>query len=95
MFRIISILCAVLFALQLQAEIGDDGLHKAPWMRDTFKDLAEDLEEANAEGKRLMVLIEWAYAYLRFHRGARLITGAPSRPESQGKVSGSGAAVSE
>jgi thioredoxin-related protein len=39
-------------------EIGDDGLHKAPWMRDTFKDLAEDLEEANAEGKRLMVIIE-------------------------------------
>ncbi|MEL6522261.1 MAG: thioredoxin family protein [Pseudomonadota bacterium] len=58
MFRMISILCAVLFALQVQAEIGDDGLHKAPWMRDTFKDLAEDLEEANAEGKRLMVLIE-------------------------------------
>ena len=27
-------------------------------MRDTFKDLGEDLEEANAEGKRLMVIIE-------------------------------------
>ncbi|MDU9005512.1 thioredoxin family protein [Sedimentitalea todarodis] len=40
------------------AELGDDGLHKAPWMRDTFKDLSEDLAEANAEGKRLMVLIE-------------------------------------
>ncbi|MFT5798696.1 MAG: thioredoxin-related protein [Candidatus Azotimanducaceae bacterium] len=40
------------------AEIGDDGLHKAPWMRDTFKDLAEDLAEANDEGKRLMVIIE-------------------------------------
>ena len=40
------------------SEIGDDGLHKAPWMRDTFKDLSEDLEEANAEGKRLMVIIE-------------------------------------
>nr|WP_254694273.1 thioredoxin family protein [Sulfitobacter sp. SK012] len=39
-------------------EVGDDGLHKAPWMRDTFKDLAEDLEEANAEGKRLIVMIE-------------------------------------
>lgn len=39
-------------------EMGDDGLHKTPWMRDTFKDLREDLEEANAEGKRLMVLIE-------------------------------------
>ena len=40
------------------AEIGDDGLHKASWMRDTFKDMSEDLAEANAEGKRLMVIIE-------------------------------------
>lgn len=40
------------------ADLGDDGLHKAPWMRDTFKDLSEDLEEANAEGKRLMIIIE-------------------------------------
>ena len=42
----------------LAADIGDDGLHKTAWMRDTFKDLREDLEEANAEGKRLMVIIE-------------------------------------
>jgi thioredoxin-related protein len=40
------------------AELGDDGLFKAPWMRDTFKDLREDLNEANAEGKRLMILFE-------------------------------------
>ncbi|WP_372614440.1 thioredoxin family protein [Aquicoccus sp.] len=40
------------------AEIGDDGLHKQPWMRDTFKDLREDLEEANAEGKRLVLFVE-------------------------------------
>lgn len=40
------------------AEIGDDGLHKEPWMRDTFKDLREDLAEANAEGKRLAVMVE-------------------------------------
>ena len=40
------------------AEMGDDGLHKAAWMRDTFKDLREDLEEASAEGKRLAVIIE-------------------------------------
>ena len=39
-------------------EIGDDGLHKQPWMRDTFKDLREDLEEANAEGKRLVLFFE-------------------------------------
>ncbi len=42
----------------LAAELGDDGLHKAPWMRDTFKDLREDLEEATADGKRLLVMIE-------------------------------------
>lgn len=40
------------------AELGDDGLHKAPWMRDTFKDLREDLEEASGEGKRLVLFIE-------------------------------------
>lgn len=39
-------------------EMGDDGLHKTPWQRDTFKDLREDLAEANAEGKRLLVMIE-------------------------------------
>jgi len=40
------------------AELGDDGLHKTPWMRDTFKDLREDLGEANAEGKRLVLFFE-------------------------------------
>lgn len=40
------------------SEVGDDGLHKTDWMRDTFKDLREDLEDANAEGKRLVLFIE-------------------------------------
>ena len=40
------------------AELGDDGLHKTAWMRDTFKDLREDLAEANAEGKRLVLFFE-------------------------------------
>ncbi len=40
------------------ATVGDDGLHKEDWMRDTFKDLNEDLAEANAEGKRLVVMVE-------------------------------------
>jgi len=40
------------------AELGDDGLHKAAWMRDTFKDLQEDFAEAESEGKRLVLLIE-------------------------------------
>ena len=58
MKRMLTTLFALLFATSVVAEIGDDGLHKAPWMRDTFKDLSEDLDEATAEGKRLMVLIE-------------------------------------
>ncbi|ATG39272.1 thioredoxin family protein [Phaeobacter piscinae] len=42
----------------LAVELGDDGLHKTPWMRETFKDLREDLEEANTEGKRLVLFFE-------------------------------------
>ncbi len=42
----------------LAQQMGDDGLHKAAWQRDTFKDLREDLAEATAEGKRLLVMIE-------------------------------------
>ncbi|ASP20910.1 thiol:disulfide interchange protein DsbD [Antarctobacter heliothermus] len=50
---------AVVMALPLAAqEMGDDGLYKSPWMRDTFKDLREDLDEANAEGKRLVLFFE-------------------------------------
>ena len=39
-------------------EMGDDGLHKTDWMRDTFKDLREDLAEANEEDKRLVLFFE-------------------------------------
>lgn len=49
---------ALLMAAPVSAELGDDGLHKQPWMRDTFKDLREDLDEANAEGKRLVLFFE-------------------------------------
>ena len=49
----------VLFALPAMAvELGDDGLHKPDWLRETFKDLREDLAEANAEGKRLLITVE-------------------------------------
>ncbi|MBP0484081.1 thioredoxin family protein [Sagittula salina] len=40
------------------AQLGDDGLYKEPFMRNTFKDLREDLDEANAEGKRLVLMFE-------------------------------------
>lgn len=58
-----SFIRATLLALSLALPVhattlGDDGLHKEPWLRETFKDLREDLDEANAEGKRLLLLIE-------------------------------------
>lgn len=59
MKKILVTLFALTLAGNVQAaELGDDGLHKTDWMRDTFKDLQEDLAEANAEGKRLMVIFE-------------------------------------
>lgn len=59
MKRFILTLAAALLAWPLAAaELDDDGLHKAPWLRDTFKDLREDLADANAEGKRLAIMIE-------------------------------------
>lgn len=56
--RFLLIFSILMPPLALAAELGDDGLHKAPWIRDTFKDLREDLDEANAEGRRLMVIVE-------------------------------------
>lgn len=59
MTRLTTLIAALFLALPLwAAELGDDGLHKADWMRDTFKDLNEDLAEANAEGKRLAIIVE-------------------------------------
>ncbi|MCF6302237.1 MAG: thioredoxin family protein [Devosiaceae bacterium] len=59
MIRIFTFLALVLlWAPAFAAPLGDDGLHKAVWMQDTFKDLREDLEEASASGKRLMVIVE-------------------------------------
>lgn len=59
MIRNFITVLALVFAMPVfAATMGDDGLHKADWMRETFKDLREDLEEANAEGKRLMIIIE-------------------------------------
>jgi len=54
-----SLLVMIGLALPVAAaEIGDDGLHKESWMRETFLDLSEDLEEARAEGKRLALMVE-------------------------------------
>lgn len=40
------------------AELGDDGLYVQPWLTDSFLELADDLDEATAEGKDLLVLFE-------------------------------------
>lgn len=57
-FGVLALSFACAFTPAFAVEMGDDGLHKTSWQRDTFKDLREDLEEAGAEGKRLMVMIE-------------------------------------
>jgi thioredoxin-related protein len=55
---------ALLLALLLPAApgwaatLGDDGLHKEDWFSITFRDIAEDIEAANEEGKRLAIIIE-------------------------------------
>ena len=59
MTRLFTFAIATLLALPAAAtELGDDGLHKADWMRDTFKDLQEDAAEAADEGTRVVLLIE-------------------------------------
>jgi thioredoxin-related protein len=46
-------------AVPLQAAtIGEDGLHKQEWFALTFKDVAEDIEAAAEEGKRLVIIFE-------------------------------------
>lgn len=40
------------------AEQGEDGLYMQSWMHESFLDLGEDLAEAEAQGKRLMIVWE-------------------------------------
>lgn len=59
MRHLIAVLLLVSVGSVMQAgQIGDDGMYKESWMRNTFKDLREDLAEANAEGKRLALIFE-------------------------------------
>lgn len=59
MLRIAALAATLLTATPVFAvPVGDDGLHKPDWLRDTFRDLRDDLEEANAEGKRLLIIFE-------------------------------------
>ncbi|WP_428671031.1 thioredoxin family protein [Roseibium sp.] len=40
------------------ATLGEDGLHKQPWFTVTFRDIAEDIQTAADEGKRLVIVFE-------------------------------------
>ncbi len=55
----VSLIGMIIFAFTAQAAmIGEDGLHKQDWFALTFKDVAEDIESAGEEGKRLVIIFE-------------------------------------
>ncbi|MCR9255736.1 MAG: thioredoxin family protein [Alphaproteobacteria bacterium] len=56
-FRV-ALLALIFVASPAVAEVGEDGLHKKPWFSVTFKDVAEDIEDAAADGKRLALIFE-------------------------------------
>lgn len=59
MKKLIAILTAVFLSqTAMAAEVGDNGLHIQPFFEDTFLEMGEDLAEATANGKDLMVLFE-------------------------------------
>jgi thioredoxin-related protein len=61
MIRRVIVAAVALVALSVQAwsaEVGEDGLHKQDWFALTFRDVAEDIETARDEGKRLVMIFE-------------------------------------
>lgn len=57
--RAVTLLMALAFSQALNAaEVGDDGLHKEAWFTITFRDIADDIAQAKAEGKRLALTFE-------------------------------------
>jgi thioredoxin-related protein len=57
--RLLPVLAALVLAAPAYAvTLGDDGLHKQDWFAITFRDIAEDIEAANEEGKRLVIVFE-------------------------------------
>ncbi len=58
MRKFLTLLAFLAAGPAMAAPVGDDGLHKPAWLRDTFKDLREDAAEAAAEGRRLVLLVE-------------------------------------
>lgn len=58
MFKKLLLALTLLATPVAAVELGDDGLHKPDWLQNTFRDMAEDLADANAQGLRLMVIWE-------------------------------------
>lgn len=61
MRNLIALAGAIWMALAIPVsawEMGDDGLHKEDWFSITFRDIAEDIEAAKEEGKRLAIIFE-------------------------------------
>jgi len=48
----------VCLPVSMAASIGEDGIHKQDWFSITFKDVAEDISDASAQGKRLVLVFE-------------------------------------
>jgi len=58
MLKKLLLTLALLASPLAAAELGDDGLHKPDWLQNTFHDMTEDLADATASGRRLMVIWE-------------------------------------
>ncbi len=60
MFKLLSPLLLLLWLSPgaLAVEMGEDGLHKQPWFTITFRDIAEDIQTAADNGKRLAIIFE-------------------------------------
>lgn len=56
--RFIAAFIALMLTAPAMADVGEDGLHKTDWFALTFKDISEDLEAAQDEGKRLALIFE-------------------------------------
>lgn len=55
---VFGLVAVLLLGQAALAEVGEDGLHKKDWFTVTFKDVAEDIRDAEKQGKRLAMIFE-------------------------------------
>jgi len=63
MLRQFAMILVLIFAFSGNAiaqDVDESGLHKQPWFTDSFLEFKDDLDEAAAEGKDLLIIIEQA-----------------------------------